>query len=157
MSELSAWLRRTFPFAYNPLAAAAARAATSTIPAAQSVGQQTLQVIATAAVDAGQSIQSGNSAMAAGSTLIADLEDGANKLASNYVEGIVAGIPFIGGFVAPEAKKLALAGLEFGEQHVHNYVAALFAHHKNAIASTPEPEPGSSSWTTGGASTTGPA
>lgn len=139
MSDFSRWMRNTFPFAYSPLAAQAARAASSSTPAAQTVGKQVLQIVAAAAVDAGQQVQSGNSVMAAGSSLIADLENGANNLAAGYVEGLVDGVPVIGGLMAPEAKKVVLAGLEFGEQHLHSMVAALFANHKAAVIAAPEP------------------
>jgi len=141
MSDFTRWMRNTFPFAYTPLAAAAARAASSTQPASQDLGKQVLAVVATAAVDAGQSIQSGNSAMAAGSSLIADLENGANNLAAAYVEGLVAGVPIAGEFMAPEAKKVVLVGLEFGEQHLHNMIAALFANHKAAVIAAPVLQP----------------
>lgn len=141
MSLFSQWLRHTFPFAYDPLKAQAARAASSTSVTAQAVGNQVLQVLAGAAVDAGQQVQSGSSAMAAGSSLIADLEAGANQLAAGYVAGLVDGLPVVGGFMAPEAKKVVLAGLQFGEQHLHTLIAGLFAHHNTVVSGLPETPP----------------
>lgn len=82
-------------------------------------------------------IASGQSPAAAISPVISDLQSGINDVITAYAGTLIAGVPIIGGIIAPEASALIKTGLVYGEQDAINWVQGLFAaHHATVDAMT---------------------
>lgn len=134
------WLSK---FVFNPIKASIARAATSSNPAvvagAVVASAAVKNIDATiAGVNAAGAALTANSALAAGSSIIKTLEDGAADLVGAYVGATVGATPAAP--LAPEAAAAARAAAVFGEQHLINYISALFSHvHEQINAANPTP------------------
>lgn len=116
----------------------------STAPAPQkAAAQAALDAYTKISADASTAIQgalTGQSPAAAASPVISDLETGATAVVDAYAGSLVAGIPVVGSMLAPEAVALLNTGLAFGEQHLHDLIAGLFAQKKADVTAAALPQ-----------------
>jgi hypothetical protein len=122
-------------FVFNPIKAAIARAESSSNPVSRATGTAAAVAVGKIAQDVSHDALSHNTVIGLGNSLVGDLETGLRDILDAFVDSAVrSSIPVVGGMIAPEAVKLANCTLDFAEQHAMTYVAALFAHHKAAVA-----------------------
>jgi len=127
-------------FVFNPMKAAIARAESSSNPVSRATGTAAATAVASITQDVSKESLAHNTVIGLGNTLVGDLETGLRDVLDAFVDSAVrSSIPVVGGLIAPEAVKLANCTLDFAEQHAMTYVAALFAHHKNAVAEAGTP------------------
>jgi hypothetical protein len=122
-------------FVFNPIRAALARAASSSNPGVASAAKELQASGVKIAHDVNDTLAQGlsaNSAVALKNAVVKDLEDGIRNAVDAYV---VNAIP-LGLGVA--AVPIINAGLDYAEQHLHNYIAALFDHAKETHAAQAE-------------------
>lgn len=127
------WLSK---YVFDPFLATLARAAGSSHAGTAAAGKAALGAVAGLGADVAASLQNGltvNSAQAAGNVALKDAEDGLRATVDAY---LTAALP-IG--VGEAAAQIANGGLDWVEQHVHDYVASLFHHARQQAAAPPAP------------------
>lgn len=129
------WLSK---YAFSPIKAALARAAGSSNKGVADAAQSVQGTIAKMGADIRHTLESGltaNSTAALKNTLVKDLEDGVRGAVDAYLVGAV---PLGLGYAAVPVVN---SGLDLLEQHLHNYVASLFDHAKEAHATQAKGQP----------------
>lgn len=115
-------------FVWHPLMAALAKAQSSSHPATSAAGGAALSAVGKLGADVSASLSAGltaNSATAAGSVVVKDLEDGLKATVDAFLMTVApAGL----GSLAVEGADL---GLSWAESHAHDYLALLFHHAKS--------------------------
>ena len=151
------WLSQLKNFVFNPVQAAAARAQVSTNPATAAMGDEAVKALSTVPLTAGASvgvavatgvagaastvaagINSHKSAVGIINDVVGEAETALKVAVDAYALATVGALPIVGGFLAPEAVKIANAAMDFGTQHFMTYLAAMFSHHSAAI-NAPQP------------------
>lgn len=147
------WLSSAARFVYSGIFAQAARAASSSSPAQAAAGNAALAAVTSGpaadaikavavstlgvvASDVSAGIQAHNSPTGIMNSVVGDVETALKTVVDGYVGTLAAGVPLVGGFIAPEAIKIVNLGLDFGEQHALTFISALFAHHRNVAAAS---------------------
>lgn len=124
------WLSK---FVFDPIKAAAARALTSSNPAAVTVGQAATDAIAkvTAAgqVEVAQLNQAAQSVMGQQHPVIGALESGLQEVVDAAITAFIPAPAILAG----PTTGLANAALDFMEQHALTYLSALFHHAKSQV------------------------
>ncbi len=127
-------------FVFNPIKASIARAASSSNPVTKATGTAAAGAMDRLSHDLSKESLAHNTVVGLGNSIVGDLETGLRDILDAFVDSAVRkSIPVVGGLIAPEAVKLANCTLDFAEQHALTYVAALFAHHREAVAAAGTP------------------
>lgn len=124
-------------YVFDPIKAALARAAQSSSPevqAAAQAGQAAYNTAASAIQSASTQPLTPNSAAGLGNDLIKIGEDGVRNAIDGVVTAAVGGIPVVGVALTPEAVAAANLAIDFAESHFATYVASLFSHAKQQVA-----------------------